>query len=217
MCNFNIVYLESSQKVFDFGTAKKPSVQSEETIEQTRRRLASDEQDSVFYKEKNPEDESIPSEDGRKAKIGPKFTSTPSKKSKLEPATVGIQPGDPALSTISSGKKTTKSTNRKQILSTENDNEEENNVEDKEPEHHQALNDSNELRNPTPGQNSFASTPKLPRTRSLSRSKHTKVKTTRKTSKNTESPRENYSEFPDFQELNLGMDPLLACALLKKV
>ena len=213
MCNFNIVYLESSQKVFDFGTAKKPSVQSEETIEQTRRRLASDEQDSVFYKEKNPEDESIPSEDGRKAKIGPKFTSTPSKKSKLEPATVGIQPGDPALSTISSGKKTTKSTNRKQILSTENDTEE-----DKEPEHHQALSDSNVLRNPTPAQNSFASTPKLPRTRSLSRSKHTKVKTTRKTPKKTESPRENYSEFPDFaEELNLGMDPLLACALLEKV
>ena len=177
--------------------------------------MASNDQDSVFDQEKNPEDESIPSEDGRKAKNHPKFTSTPNKKSKLEPK---LEPGDPALSTISSGNKTTKSTNRKQILSTENVKEEEKNVKDEEPENNQALSDSNELRNPNPAQNSFASTPKLPRTRSSSRSRHTKVKTTRKTPKNTERPRENYSEFPDFQEeLNLGMDPLLACALLKKV
>ena len=199
--NFNIVYLESSQKVFDFGTAKKPSVESEQTIEQIRRRLASNDQDSVFDQEKNPKDESIPSEDGQKAKNRPKFTSTPSKKSKLGPATVGIQPGDPTLSTIYSGKKTT---NRNQTLSTEND--------------HQLLSDSNELGNPSPGKNSTASTPKLSRTRSLSRSRHAIVQTRRKTSKNTESSRENYSEFPDFKkELNLGMDPLLACTLLTKV
>ena len=163
--------------------------------------MASNDQDSVFDQEKNPEDEFIPSEDGRKAKNRPKFTSTPSKESKLGPATVGMQPGDPTLSTIFSCKKTT---NRNQTLSTEND--------------HQVLSDSNELRNPSPDQNSTASTPKLPRTRRLSRSTHAIVKTRRKTSKNTENPRENYSEFLDFkEELNLGMDPLLACALVTKV
>ena len=155
------------------------------------------------------------SEDGRKDKSRPKFTSTPSKTSKLVPPTFGIQPGDPAVSTISSGKKTTKRTHRNQILSTEN-NDDETNVE--EPGNHQALNDSNELRNPSLDQNATASTPKLSRTRSLSRSRHEKIKTRRKTSNTTGSPRENYSEHQDFEkELKLGMDPLLACTLLKKV
>ena len=103
---FKNITLESSEKNYDFGTAKKPSVDSEEKVEQTRRRLASNDQDSVFVESKS---------DGQ-GHISPKgvpksirrLTSTPAKNSST--AAIPI----PALSTISSGKKSEKQSGRHQ-------------------------------------------------------------------------------------------------------
>ena len=97
---FKHIILESSEKNYDFGTAKKPSVDSEEKVEQTRRRLASNDQDSVFVGSKSDGQGHISPKGVQKSIRG--LTSTPAKNSSI--ATLPI----PALSTISSGKKSEK-------------------------------------------------------------------------------------------------------------
>ena len=98
--------LESSEKNYDFGTAKKPSVDSEEKVEQTRRRLASNDQDSVFVESKSVGQGHISPKGVQK--FIRQLASTPAKNSSI--ATLPI----PALSTISSGKKSEKQSGRHQ-------------------------------------------------------------------------------------------------------
>ena len=103
---FKNITLESSEKNYDFGTVKKPSVDSEEKVEQTRRRLASNDQDSVFVGSKSDGQGHISPKGVQKSIRG--LTSTPAKNSSI--ATLPI----PALSTISSGKKSEKQSGRHQ-------------------------------------------------------------------------------------------------------
>ena len=176
--------------------------------------MASDDQDPVFREPETLDDRSIPSKDGRRTKSRINLNSTPDKKSTLAPPTFGILP-DPDLSTISSGKKTTNRKSRNQTLSTENKEEHEENVEVKKPEDHPPLNDSNELKNSSPQQNSAAST------RMLSSKPTRFVKTAPKTVRETIiGSEQKFSDFKNdvlFKELNFGMDPLQACVLLTKV
>ena len=108
---FKNITLESSEKNYDFGTAKKPSVDSEEKVEQTRRRLASNDQDSVFVESKSDGQGHISPKGVQKSIL--RQTSTPAKNSSTAALPI---PGwkFPALSTISSGKKSEKQSGRHQ-------------------------------------------------------------------------------------------------------
>ena len=175
--------------------------------------MTSDDQDPVFREPETLDDRSIPSKDGRRAKSRINLTSTPGKKSTMAPPTFGILP-DPDLSTISSDKKTTKRKSRNQTLSTANKEEHEN-VEVKKPEDHQPLNDSNELKNSSPQQNSAASTRML--SSKLTRFVKTVPKTVRETIIGSEQKFSDFKNDVLFKEINFGMDPLQACVLLTKV
>ena len=180
MNNFFIIISESSEKNFDFGTVKKPSVESEEKIEQTRRRLMSNDQDSVFG-----EDQSDGHETRVSSKAGQKYhrkmTSTPAKK--LSRADVPEPAVSSRFSTISSGKKSKTGNIRHQSASSAEKKRVSKDLHGADIENRtQNLSDS-------AGRNS-----------------------------SDLDKRENYGEELDFEEeIELGMDPLLACVLLTKV
>ena len=110
-----ITISESSEKNFDFGTAKKPSVESEEKIEQTRRRLVSNDQDSVFGEDPSDGHGPVSSKEGQKSNR--LMTSTPAKK--LSRTEIPEPAVSSQFSTISSGKKSKTGNIRHQSSSAE--------------------------------------------------------------------------------------------------
>ena len=166
------------EKNFDFGTVKKPSVGSEEKIEQTRRRLVSNDQDSVFGEDPSDGHGPVSSKEGQKSNR--RMTSTPAKK--LSRTEIPEPAVSSRFSTISSGKKSKTGNIRHQSSSAKKKRISE--------DLHGA-----EIENQTQNLSNSAG---------------------RKSSDVGE--RENYGEELDFEdEIALGMDPLLACALLTKV